>query len=224
MDELNNLGGLGEFGNLAPPPEPESRDDLGQEDFLTLMITQFQNQDPFEPMDNGDFLGQLAQFGTVNGIDQLNSSFTSLQNSIQSEQALQATSLVGHTVLAESDITYLPEDGRVAGAVELQASASDVEVEITDINGQLVRRLNLGAQSPGLTRFAWDGSDLSGDRVPAGHFKVQTRVIQGGFVESAETLLEANIDSVSLGGPGEALTLNILGGDTLSLDQVRRIL
>ncbi len=84
MEEIGNFANL---GNLAPPPEQRPRDDLGQEDFLTLMITQFRNQDPFEPMDNGEFLGQLAQFGTVNGIEQLNSSFAGLQGSIQSEQA-----------------------------------------------------------------------------------------------------------------------------------------
>lgn len=221
MDEINNFSNL---GNLAPPPEQGPRDDLGQEDFLTLMITQFQNQDPFEPMDNGEFLGQLAQFGTVSGIEQLNSSFAGLQNSIQSEQALQAANLVGHSVLAGTDIGYLPEDGSVAGAVELHASVSDVEVEITDVNGQLVRRLNLGQQAPGLARFEWDGSDLGGARVEPGHYQVRTRVIQGGFIESTQTLLEANIESVSLGGPGQGLTLNLLGGDTLSLGQVRRIL
>ena len=221
MDELSNIASI---GNLAPPPVKDKRDDLGQEDFLTLMITQFQNQDPFEPMDNGEFLGQLAQFGTVNGIEQLNSSFAGLQSSIQNEQALQAANLVGHSVLAGTEIAYLPEDGRVAGAVELSSSVSDVEVEVTDVNGQLVRRLNLGGQSSGLARFEWDGSDTSGARVDPGHSQISTRVIQGGFVESANTLLEADIESVSLGGPGEGITLNLLGGDTLSLDQVRRIL
>lgn len=221
MDEITNFAGI---GNIAPPPEQEADAELGQEDFLTLMITQFQNQDPFEPMDNGEFLGQLAQFGTVKGIDQLNSSFAGLQNSIQSDQALQAANLVGHSVLAGTDIGYLQDDGSVAGAVELHANVSDVEVEISDVNGQLVRRLNLGAQPPGLARFEWDGSDLAGGRVAAGHYQVHTRVIQGGFIESAETLLESNIESVSLGGPGQGLTLNVLGGDTLSLSQVRRIL
>lgn len=221
MDEINNFGNL---ANLAPPPAQDGRDELGQEDFLTLMISQFQNQDPFEPMDNGEFLGQLAQFGTVNGIEQLNSSFAGLQNSIQSEQALQAANLVGHSVLARSDTGFLSDDGRIAGAVELNASVSNIEVDITDVNGQVVRRLNLGEQPPGLARFEWDGSDVEGRQVEPGHYQVQTRVIQGSYIESAETLLEANIESVSLGGPGQGLTLNLQGGDTLSLGEIRRIL
>ena len=220
MNEINDFSDLG----LAAPPTQARRDQLGQDDFLTLMITQFQNQDPFEPMDNGEFLGQLAQFGTVNGIDQLNSAFGSLRDSIQSEQALQAANLVGHAVLASNDIGYLPDDGRIAGAVELDASATSIQIDITDVNGQLVRRLELGEQQPGLARFEWDGSDQDGRRAETGHYQVTTRVIRGGQVESTETLLEARIESVSLGRFGQGLTLNLHGGDTLSLSRVRRIL
>ena len=220
MNEINEFSDYG----LAPPPEQQRSTELGQEDFLTLMITQFQNQDPFSPMENGEFLGQLAQFGTVSGIEELNSAFAGLQNSIQNDQALQAANLVGHAVLAARDVGYLDQNGRLAGAVELGASASDVEVEITDLNGQLVRRLNLGQQPSGLARFEWDGSDQDGNRVEPGRYRVATRVIQGGYIESGETLLESNIESVSLGGIGQGLTLNVSGGDTLSLNDVRRIL
>lgn len=209
---------------FAPPPSQEKRDDLGQEDFLTLMITQFRNQDPFEPMDNGDFLGQLAQFGTVNGIEQLNGAFAGLAGSIQNDQALQAASLVGHSVLARNDVGYLPEGGQLAGAVELNSSVSNVEIEITDATGQLVQRIQLGEQQRGLARFEWDGRDMNGDQVEPGHFLVSSRVIRGNNFESAETLLESNIESVSLGRFGEGLTLNVQGGDKLSLTQVSRIL
>ncbi len=79
---------------FAAPPSRKSPDELGQEDFLTLMITQFQNQDPFEPMDNGQFLGQLAQFSTVSGIDSLNSGFAGLEGALRDEQALQAAGIL----------------------------------------------------------------------------------------------------------------------------------
>jgi flagellar basal-body rod modification protein FlgD len=221
---MNDISALDDSRLFAPPPTAAARDELGQEDFLTLMITQFRNQDPFEPMDNGDFLGQLAQFGTVNGIEELNSSFAGLTGTIQNDQALKAANLVGHSVLAGIDVGYLPKDGQLSGAVELNSSVSNVQVEITDATGQLVQRLELGEQPRGLARFEWDGRDLNGDSVDAGHFLVSTRVIRGTNIESAETLLESNIESVSLGRFGEGLTLNLLGGDTLSLDQVRRIL
>lgn len=220
---MNEITGFADLG-LAAPRREGPNDELGQDDFLTLMITQFRNQDPFEPMSNGDFLGQLAQFGTVNGIDELNSSFAALKNSIQSEQALQAANLVGHKVLASTEIGYLPEGGAISGALEMNASASNVQIDITDVNGQLVRRLELGETAPGLARFSWDGRDAGGDPVAAGHYRVSTRVIRGARTESAETLLEARIASVSLGRFGEGLTLNLDGGDTMSLNRVRQIL
>lgn len=221
---MPNIGPIEDFQSFAPQPQAKARDELGQQDFLTLMISQFRNQDPFEPMDNGDFLGQLAQFGTVNGIEELNSSMTGLTGSIQNDQALQAANLVGHSVLASTNAGYLPEDGSLTGAVELNSSVSNVQVEITDISGQVVQRLELGEHQAGLARFEWDGRDLNGDPVDAGHYQVSTRVVRGVNFESVETLMESSIESVSLGRFGEGLTLNLLGGDTMSLNQVRRIL
>ena len=221
---MNDISPFDALGGVAPLPEAQPNDELGQEDFFTLMITQFQNQDPFEPMDNGDFLGQLAQFSTVNGISSLNSSFSGLADSLQGEQVLQGANLVGHTVLAENDVGYLTGEGQIAGAVELRASASNVQIEITDSGGQLVNRLELGSQPPGMVRFAWDGRDASGDLAPEGHYLITSRVNRGTEVESAETLLESTIGSVSLGQFGQGMTLNVDGGTTLSLAQVRRII
>ncbi len=221
---MNEISPFDELSQLAPPAPEKRNNELGQEDFLKLMITQFQNQDPFEPLDNGEFLGQLAQFSTVNGITLLNDSFSGLSESMQGEQVLKAATLVGHSVLATSDVGFLSEDGEVAGAVELRSSASNVQVEITDRNGQLVRRLELGEQPPGMARFVWDGRDGSGDAAEEGHYLVTTRVIRGAQVESAETLLEAKIESVTLGRFGQGMSLNLPGGSTLSLAQVRRII
>lgn len=221
---MNEISPFSDANLFAPPPQQESNGDLGQEDFLKLMVTQFQNQDPFEPLDNGDFLGQLAQFSTVNGISSLNDSFAGLAGSLQGEQVLQAANLVGHTVLASNDVGFLRTDGSISGAVDLRSSVSNVQVEITDANGQLVQRLELGQQAPGMARFEWDGRNADGDRAPEGQYLVTTRVLRGTRVESAETLLESEIESVSLGQFGQGMTLNLPGGTTMSLGQVRRII
>jgi len=221
---MNTTGSIDEASLFAPPPAQSSNRELGQEDFLTLMITQFRNQDPFKPMDNGDFLGQLAQFSTVSGIESLNSSFGGLSAALQNEQALQAANLVGHSVLARTEIGYLTEDGQIGGAAELASSAANVQIDITDASGQLVQRLNLGEQPPGTVRYQWDGRNLDGDLADEGHYRIETRVIRGTNVESAETLLEADIDSVTLGRAGEGLTLNLVGGEALPLSQVYQII
>lgn len=203
--------------------QAQPRGQLAQQDFMTLMITQFRNQDPFKPMENGEFLGQLAQFSTVSGIDSLNRAFAGLSSSLQSEQALQAANLVGRNVLATKDVAYLAEAGAVDGAVDLGSSAASVQVEITDRNGELVRRLDIGAQPAGMARFTWDGRDDNGEVAPSGHYLVTARAVRGNNVESVETLIETSIESVTLGQYGEGMTLNLPGGETMPLSQVRRI-
>ncbi len=220
---MTTFSPIEDFSQLGGVPQAKRNSDLGQEDFLTLMITQFRNQDPFEPMDNGDFLGQLAQFSTVSGIESLNSSFDGLSGSLQDEQALQAANLVGRSVMAITDIGHLEDGGSLNGAVELYSSAGNVQVDITDEYGQLVQRLNLGQQAAGMVNFSWDGIDAEGNRADAGHYQVSARVLRGAEVESTPTLIEADIQSVTLGRLGSGMTLNLNGGSALSLSQVYQI-
>ena len=94
--------------NLTLKSEPEkSKDDLDQSEFLKLMLTQIKYQDPLKPMEGGEFLSQLAQFGTVSGIAALQSSFDVFASSLQSNQALQASTMVGRTVLVPGNVAAL---------------------------------------------------------------------------------------------------------------------
>ena len=221
---MPSISPISDFQTFAPVPQQAERDNLGQSDFLTLMITQFKNQDPFEPMDNGEFLGQLAQFSTVNGIESLNESFTGLSGSMQDNQALQAAGLVGHSVLAVTDIGHLRDSGPLKGAIELESSASNVQIDITDESGALVQRLNLGQQPPGMVNFSWDGIDAKGDRAATGHYQVSARVVRGTNIESAATVIEAEIKSVTLGQFGGGMSLNLEGGQSMPLGQVYQII
>ncbi|MCH9695741.1 MAG: flagellar hook assembly protein FlgD [Gammaproteobacteria bacterium] len=221
---MPTISPIDDFQGIAPRPQQASRDDLGQEDFLTLMITQFKNQDPFEPMDNGEFLGQLAQFSTVNGIESLNSSFAGLSGSMQDNQALQAAGLVGHRVLAVTDIGYLGDEGPLLGGLELESSAENVQIDITDASGALVQRLELGQQPPGMVRFTWDGIDAEGNRAASDQYQVSARVIRGASIESSPTVIESEIQSVTLGQFGSGMSLNLAGGQRMPLGQVYQII
>ncbi len=224
MNEVSLADDVARLGLGARPPAENNEEELGQGDFLTLMIAQFRNQDPFAPMDNGEFLGQLAQFGTVEGIDQLNSAFSDLSESFYSDQALQAANLVGHRILAASDRAYLPEEGSLSGTIALATSAENVQIDVLDSSGQLINRLNLGEQAPGLVEFEWDGITDDADAASPGTYSLEARVIRGANVEGTETLIEAQIDSVNLGRLGQGMTLNVEGGEVLTMNQVRRIL
>lgn len=217
---INNLDASQVF---APPPQRKAPDELGQEDFLKLMVTQFRNQDPFEPMDNGQFLGQLAQFSTVSGLDTLNQGFDGLAGALREEQALQASNLVGRTVVAETNTAFYDGDTTVSGALDLRSSAAAVEVDIIDASGQLVQRIDLGQQPAGTMNFTWDGRTADGGRADAGQYTLAARVIRGQNIESVQTLVESRVDSVTLGRQGGAMTLNLAGGGSLALSQVYRI-
>ncbi|MEM6512659.1 MAG: flagellar hook assembly protein FlgD [Pseudomonadota bacterium] len=222
---MSTIRPLDDFSTLIPPKVEETRSEgeLAQEDFLTLMITQFRNQDPFEPMENGEFLGQIAQFSTVSGIEDLNSSFSSLAASIQGEQALQAASLVGRSVLAVADSGYVSPEQPLRGAVDLEEPVSGLQIDIRNAAGEVVRRLTTGEQPAGLVDFQWNGTDSSGRALPPGNYEVSARFQTGSRVESLETLIRSDIRSVTLGQQGQGMTLNLVGGGELALDKIYSI-
>ena len=99
----------GELGLGLRPSAPES--EMGQADFLRLMTTQLQYQDPFKPMESGEFLGQIAQFSTVSGIQGMQESLDGLAAALSSNQTLQAASLVGRGVMVPSSAAWLGTEG-----------------------------------------------------------------------------------------------------------------
>lgn len=203
---IDALGGLGfELPQAAP------KGDLAQEDFLQLMLTQLKNQDPFKPMESGEFLGQLAQFGTVQGLAGLQTSFDSLSSSLVSNQALQASTLVGRSALARTPALGIAAGQPVTGAVDLPASTSGITVSIRDSLGQTVRTLTLGAQPSGLAQFSWDGLDADGVPARAGRYSFTAAYQTGTEAVAADTLLRAPIDSVLLGADGFSVELRGIG-------------
>lgn len=196
---------------------------LGQDEFLELMTTQLRNQDPMEPMDNGEFLAQIAQFGTVNGINELLTTTQSLANSLQSSQALQASNIIGRQVLVEHDEGYLPASGTVQGAANLGSSA-DVSVNIYDRSGELVNRINLGSQSPGLVPFVWDGSTLSGDRAVAGRYRIEVEATRFGESEAVSSMVATTVTSLTLGGIGREMEVELDHLGSVPFSQINQIL
>jgi flagellar basal-body rod modification protein FlgD len=202
----------------------KANDELGQAEFLQLMTAQLANQDPLEPMENGDFLGQIAQFGTVSGINELNAGFNSLNSSFQSNQALQASTLVGRKVLIPSEVAYLGATGGLSGSVELAQVAQEVTVRITNAQGQLVHQQFLGPQPIGLSNFSWDGLNSSGALSSAGKYSISAEVNRGTSVSAGSVLSVVDVESVTIGKAGQDLTLSLSGLGDISMADVRKIL
>ena len=211
---------------LNQPRETETRpnDQLGQAEFLELMTTQLRFQDPLKPMENGDFLGQMAQFGTVSGVSELNNTFSAMSASFQSNQALQASTLVGRSVMVPSFNSVLEAGEPLRGAVDLEQPANRVVITIQNESGQLVHRQELGLQQAGLLDFTWDGLDQDGNPYPSGTYQVAAEVHRGNQVSSGNIFTVADVESVTLGIGGQDLTLSLSGLGDIDMSQVRKIM
>lgn len=197
---------------------------LGQEEFLKLMVTQLKNQDPLQPMENGDFLAQMAQFSTVSGIGDLQNSFSDFASSVANDQALQAANLVGRNVFVPLEEGLLAAGGTIRGELELPATSSDVNVRIYDSNGQMIRTIPLGIQGAGPVQFVWDGVLDDGTYANPGAYRVEAQARLDGENFGLETNLLAQVESVTLGGVGRGLELNLNGLGSVGINSVTRIL
>lgn len=195
--------------------------ELGKNEFLNLLVAQLNNQNPLEPQGNGEFIAQLAQFSTVEGVEKLNTSMESLLSGYQSSQALQASSLVGRKVIVPTDKAVVDTSESFKASLVLPVTSSNVYVNVYDSAGTVVNRVNLGEQAAGNVSFIWDGKDASGNLLPPGTYKFEAQATYDGETEGLYTLLPANVDSVTLGG--SELTLNLAGLGSVPLSQVQVI-
>lgn len=161
--------------------------------FLTLLVTQMQNQDPLNPMDNAQVTSQLAQINTVTGINQLNTTVSSLNTDFSQMQVLQATSLVGQQVQLPGDKLYINSQGNGVGGFNLASTASSVQVTVKDSAGNVVDTVNEGAMSAGNQSFSWTpptGISTSG-------LTFAVTATNGGKAVTASPLMTDQIQAVS---------------------------
>ncbi len=197
---------------------------LGGTDFLTLMLAQLKNQDPTSPVDSNTFLTQLAQLSEVQGITQLNTSFSTLSSSLSANQALQASSLLGHQALVTSATAQLTAVGTVTGAVSVPQTTSSVVLSVADSTGNVVRQIPLGAQAAGLANFSWDGKETSGSQAPAATYTLS--VAYAGQTQTsgaATTLVNGTVESVSMGAGSAGMTLNVAGVGSVAFSSLQQI-
>lgn len=210
--------------------QTQSLMDDTQDRFLTLLVTQLQNQDPLNPMDNAQVTSQIAQLSMVNGIQQLNNTLLALSGQMDMTQSLQAASLVGRDILFPGEKISLgshPDDPATRGStpfgIDLMSGASTVTVGIHDGSGVLVRTIELEASPAGIYPLAWDGLNDSGEPAPDGAYSVSVQAADAnGKPVSAEALTYGHINSVAYTTQGLQLDLGL--GGKISLLDVRQVM
>ncbi|MEJ1167787.1 flagellar hook assembly protein FlgD [Variovorax sp. CCNWLW235] len=196
--------------------------------FLKLLVTQLNNQDPLNPMENAELTSQLAQMSTVSGIERLNTALNGLVNQTGANQVLQAASLIGYNVLSPGNTigTTEPKAGEepaaVPFAVQLPGTAGEVEVKIVNAAGHTVRTMSLGSMTEGVNAVSWDGKADDGTVAPPGSYTFSVSANNNGADVKATSLVFSQVAAVKQGADG--ITLELMSGNSIGLADVRMFL
>lgn len=188
--------------------------------FLKLLVTQMKNQDPLNPLDNAQVTSQMAQLSTVTGIEKLNSSLDAMSRSFQANQSLQASTMIGHSVLVPGNTLTL-KDGTAIAGLDLQGDADKVEVTIRDKGGFVVQTVDLGKQKAGSLPFAWDGKDNGGNKAADGNYTFDVKATIGTDKVTVDKLALGQVTSVTLGTAG--ISLDVAGLGSVEAAKVKQI-
>ena len=195
---------------------------LGQSDFLKLMTTQLMNQDPLQPMENGEFLAQMAQFSTVSGITEMNTSMQSMSDSFKSQQLMQASGLINKSALVEGSFAQLDETKGLKGAIMIDEATDGTELVVKNLKGEVVYSEAVGLLFPGIHEFEWDGITNDGYPAESGEYFVEPVAMKNGEAFTPTTLVYANVNAISTSPAGELL-LEVEGVGNLPFNNVYRV-
>ena len=229
MDINNNMGAQAQRDLLdklgiksAEEVKNNSRDTLGQEEFLTLMTAQLQNQDPMEPMDNGDFIAQMAQFSTVTGITDMANSMKAMADELKQFRVASISNIMGNSVLVPGDVTVADRNGELHGVFELDKTAIDTRVNFVDAqSGELLKAKNMGPQATGLIGFEW--RDLPAVyRDGSKQIRVEVMVNHGEGLENLQPSLFSKVVGAALNKDTGSTSLELENEQTVDASSVLR--
>lgn len=174
-------------------------------DFLSLLTTQLQNQDPTSPMDSSQFTTELVQFSGVEQQINTNTNLAQLVSLTQAGNISQASSMLGATVTATA--TQLPLQNGNATLAFTAPSAEPVSIAVTDANGDNLYDASVNA-SAGANNWTWNGTDSNGDTLPDGAYNV---AITGTAADGSATALPFTVTgtATSVDSTANNLTLNL---------------
>jgi flagellar basal-body rod modification protein FlgD len=198
-----------------------SKNTLGKDDFLKLLTTQMQYQDPLNPMDNSQFVTQLAQYSSVEQLQNLGSRMDTLLVAEATTNQLTTASLVGKQVLYHTDSVHLTSGSPAQLQLSLEGAAAATSVVISDASGRVVRTLDLGANDAGTVTATWDGRDGSGNLLPSGTYTISAaaKALDGSTV-GMSTRVRGTVDGVTFQSGATQL---LVGGATIKMSDVVEI-
>jgi flagellar basal-body rod modification protein FlgD len=151
----------------------EDKSSLSNDDFMTLLLVELQNQDPTSPTDTESILTQTSQLATLESSDNTNNALADLAASLESSNDFSSISAIGKTAdLGSNAITYAAEDGSSSFEIYFPSDVASGTVEVLDGNGNIVQTIDAELGEAGSYTYSWDGTDQSGAGVDDGIYYI----------------------------------------------------
>jgi len=196
---------------------------LTQSDFFSLLTKELANQDPTKPVDNNQMISQMTAFSTTDGVSKLNDKFATFASSMSSNQALQASSLVGRSVLVDDNRFQTTEGSSVKGKLVTDKAASNVTIFVENQAGAVVQTVPIGSVKAGKFGFTWDGKLADGSMAKSGVYQFKIGSLVGGTATELKAMTYRKVDSVTLSGSSGQVMLNLNGGNSMALKDVTEV-
>ena len=171
VDNINSKG----LGNTNPPSEKP--DAMGKDTFLTLLVTQLQNQDPLNPLEGAEFTAQLAQFSSLEKLNMINDNLEYLHLYQSSINNSQAVGFIGKNITASGDSIYLNQGMDKEIKFELESEAKKVFINIYNSEDRIVKTIETDQMHAGVQKIQWDGTDNNNDKLPEGEYTYEVQAV-----------------------------------------------
>jgi flagellar basal-body rod modification protein FlgD len=205
-------------------PEAKGKNIMGKDDFMKLLMTQLQNQDPLKPMDSHEFAAQLAQFSSMEQLANINKGIEGLRSGQGDDSKLQAIGMIGKHISAAGRELDLKAGQNATLTHTLDADTKPTKASIFDVTGNLVREIDLSKMEK-QAEIVWDGKDNNGVQAAPGKYTFRVQGIgRSGETQESGTELSGRVLGVEMSGKTPMLVVQTPTGTThVALASVKQV-
>ena len=194
---------------------------LGKNDFLSLLVAQLQNQDPLNPSDSTEFTAQLAQFSSLEQLQNINTTLAGFEVYQSTLNNIQSSSFIGKTVTASGDTLSVANGASDPISIELDADCQSVYVQIYDSHGEYVTDIVAGSLDAGMQTIDWDATDQYGAGVDDGQYTFSVMAVDAdGNSVATTSYITGRVTGIDYQS-GE--TMLLIGDQAVSISSLIRI-
>lgn len=211
---------------MADPKKdmPKAKNTIGKDDFMKLLMTQLQHQDPLKPMDHHEFASQLAQFGSLEQLTNIQKAIEGVHTGIGEESKLSALNMIGKRIQTGGSQVELIEGQNVGLKFNAKDDILPVKASIYTDGGKQVREIDL-SRAEG-TEIKWDGKDQEGKPLPSGKYTFRVQgVDKSGQAQEMGTELSGRVTGVEFEGKDAMLIIETSQGKSkMELSKVKQVM